>query len=350
MVKKEGEQKKEDASGVPRKVKERLRAKHRAVVLAALQDEMKYVAIKKALTYLKSPLPYDESLYPKSFSIADLGVPREVVKSLVSDGVFVIAYQSNKNTEYNFFDVEIVEEVIEEFDKRLEGEESPVKRYEIPDDFFDDFGIIGYDEIKKILVRSLREGIPANVLLVGPPATAKSLFLMALERLEGSVFIQGGTSTQGGIRDVIMGYLPSILLIDEIDKIRSNYDVTALLTWMWEGRVVSAQSRRAGGVKSVEGRGWVVAAANDVSRLHPALKDRFIPFYLKEYARDEYEKVVFSILVREGVDDEIARFVARETYGLEKSVRQAIQVGRLAGDMSFARYMIEALKKHARST
>ena len=48
--------------------------------------------------------------------------------------------------------------------------------------------IIGYEDIKKIFKMSLISDKPVHILLVGPPASAKTLFMLEFLKLERSYF------------------------------------------------------------------------------------------------------------------------------------------------------------------
>jgi len=53
----------------------------------------------------------------------------------------------------------------------------------LPDDTFED--VIGHDDIKELLTAALLTQRSVHVLLAGPPALAKSLFLWDIERVCG---------------------------------------------------------------------------------------------------------------------------------------------------------------------
>ncbi len=56
-------------------------------------------------------------------------------------------------------------------------------------DLFDN--IIGYDDIKKLFFLSFESQRPIHILLVGPPASAKTLFMLGCMKLERSYFTLG---------------------------------------------------------------------------------------------------------------------------------------------------------------
>jgi Holliday junction DNA helicase RuvB len=49
--------------------------------------------------------------------------------------------------------------------------------------------IYGYDNIKKLFKMALESSHTYSILLTGPPASAKTLFLQSLMKLQGSYFI-----------------------------------------------------------------------------------------------------------------------------------------------------------------
>ncbi len=55
--------------------------------------------------------------------------------------------------------------------------------------------IIGYDNIKKIFSFVVSSQLPVHILLVGPPGSAKTLFLMECMNLQRSYFTLGSHST-----------------------------------------------------------------------------------------------------------------------------------------------------------
>ena len=85
------------------------------------------------------------------------------------------------------------------------------------DDFFD--YIIGYHDVKKFLRMSINTEEPVHILLIGPPASAKTMFIKSMMmKLNNSYFTDGGNSTKAGMLEYIFDNKPKYLLIDEINK------------------------------------------------------------------------------------------------------------------------------------
>ena len=124
------------------------------------------------------------NLYPWSgFEWTDIPAPTSVLNQFVIDELLVTGgprgtYRSRSTTAYKLKDPELVRECLE---KLLEIEEG-TEEGDIPDDLFD--FILGHDQVKNLVWKSINAERPVHVLMVGPPASAKSMFLGELARLD----------------------------------------------------------------------------------------------------------------------------------------------------------------------
>ena len=105
-----------------------------------------------------------------------------------------------------------------------------------------EFGNIkGYDDIKNIVRRALESYENYNLLLCGPPASAKTLFLLGiLECRKGVCF--DGSNTTNRILNVLEEKRPKIICIDELDKMLRQFQ-DKLLNFMESGQVKVYQMR-----------------------------------------------------------------------------------------------------------
>ena len=215
----------------------------------------------------------------------------------------------------------------------------PIKAYEkpqdktltLPDDMFED--IIGHDEVKELLMATLLVEKPVHVLLAGPPALAKSLFLWDIEQVYGeqAKWLVGSATSKAGLWDLVAERKPRILLIDELDKMNTT-DTAALLCLMEGGRLVRAKKGRA---LDTTVHVQVLAATNQVAKLSPELKSRFATRILKPYDAAQYCKVVKGVLIRrEDINPRLAEEIARKLEGKTQDVRDAIRVARLSPQLS----------------
>lgn len=219
---------------------------------------------------------------------------------------------------------------------------SAVSSGKIPADLFD--VIEGFDDIKGFIRIVLRADEPVHILLEGSPGTAKSLFLMEIERL-GATFITAGTATKVGIRDVIFDDLPEILIIDEIEKVGSSGDLSSLLTWMESGRIIITKH----GLKEERhGKGVVFAACNTVKRLPAELLDRFQHFKIKPYTPDQFVRVVTNYLhKRRKVKKSLAKYIAIQVEEYSTSVREAIRISRLAKTKADVDLLLKTIRRYS---
>jgi len=196
----------------------------------------------------------------------------------------------------------------------------------LPDDLFED--IIGHDDVKELLRASLLAEKPVHVLLAGPPALAKTLFLWDIERVAGerAIWLVGSATSKAGLWDLVAERRPQAILIDELDKMNVA-DTAALLSMMEGGRLVRAKKGRE---LDLTNPLWVIAASNRLSMLSPELKSRFAIRQMNPYRRPEYLTVVRGVLVnRENLEDELAEEIAQRLDGLSQDVRDAVRVARL---------------------
>jgi len=76
---------------------------------------------------------------------------------------------------------------------------------------------------------------------------------------------------------------------------------------------------------------WVIAATNDERKLLPAMLDRFLIFRFRGLTKDEYRRLVPSILtVNEGIDLDLARYIADRLADITTDIREAVRIARLA--------------------
>jgi len=208
------------------------------------------------------------------------------------------------------------------------------EKLELPHDVFDD--IVGHEEVKELLIACLRADRVVHVLLTGPPALAKTLFLWDIERAAGerAVWLVGSAISKAGLWDLVADRQPQVLLVDELDKVNAA-DTAALLSMMEGGRLVRAKKGRKLDTR-VEVR--VVAATNVESRLSPELRSRFAIRRLSPYSRGEYQSVVKGVLIRrEGIEPRMAEEIAQSLDGRSQDVRDAVRVARLSPGLGVKR-------------
>src|ERR671933_2435613 len=125
-----------------------------------------------------------------------------------------------------------------------------------------------------MMLRALQSPERAHTLLVGPPACAKSLFMLEIEKyLRSKVyFAEGASTTKAGIqRFIAENPHKEIIIIDEIDKMPIK-DQEGLLTMMERGEFVSTKVRN---TQTVKANIVIFATSNSIDRLSKPLLSRF---------------------------------------------------------------------------
>jgi MoxR-like ATPase len=168
---------------------------------------------------------------------------------------------------------------------------------------------------------------PVHLLLCGPPASAKSLFMRSLTKLERSYAV-GSSSTKSGIFDYLFEFRPRYFIIDELEKMNRK-DQTSLLNLMESGILSELKHNQQ---RSTQLKTWVFASCNGTDKLLPPLLSRFRDMHFKPYTEAEFMEIVVNVLDREGIDMDIAFLIADGVYNRLKSanIRECVRIARLA--------------------
>jgi MoxR-like ATPase len=155
--------------------------------------------------------------------------------------------------------------------------------------------IEGLDDIKEMMLRALESPERAHTLLIGPPACAKSLFMLEIERFMGSkvYFAEGASSTKAGIQKFISeNQEKEVIIIDEIDKMAMK-DQEGLLTMMERAAFTSTKVRN---TKTVKADIAIFATSNSTKRLSKPLLSRFTVLEIPEYPYPEFEAISVRLI------------------------------------------------------
>lgn len=215
------------------------------------------------------------------------------------------------------------------------------KGFSIPEDLFN--SIEGFEDIKRITLKAIRNEKPVHLLYTGVPGSAKTMFLLELFRL-GASYVLGSDTTKSGLADLIFDMEPKILLVDEIDHIGVR-DTSILLSLMQTGIVAETKS---GKTRRIELQTRVFAASN-TTKINPALLSRFLTLYFRPYNRADFLKITENILEKkEGAGPEMARYIAQKVWELPARFadpRQAINIARLADTPEEVDIVIGVIKR-----
>src|ERR687896_1541011 len=155
---------------------------------------------------------------------------------------------------------------------------------------FDD--IYGYDNIKRLFRMALDTIHPTFILLSGPPASAKTLFLQSLIKLQDSYFIDCSNATKSGLVDYIFNNKPKRFLLDELDKL-SRKDQTFLLNLIETGIVSETKYNK---TRKMELKTSVFATSNSVEKIIGPLLSRFFIVKLRAYIYEQFYEITIRLL------------------------------------------------------
>jgi Holliday junction DNA helicase RuvB len=225
----------------------------------------------------------------------------------------------------------------------LATQNSEVAQLEHSDRLFEN--IVGYDDVKKIFTYALNSSLPVHILLVGPPGSAKTLFLMECMKLSRSYFTLGSHSTKAGMLDYLFNNRPRNLIIDEIEYMAIK-DQAALLSLMETG--ILSETKYEKTRKSVM-RTWVFASCNNEKKLLTPLLSRFFVLYFKKYDYPTFEKISNHILSREcNLDSDISTLIASLVWNKLKSrdIRDCMKIGRISKNKDDVYMIVKILKRY----
>ncbi|MGB8027627.1 MAG: AAA family ATPase [Nitrososphaeraceae archaeon] len=214
------------------------------------------------------------------------------------------------------------------------------------DKFFSN--IVGYSDVKKLLLKSIVSKEPVNILLTGPPSSCKTIFLLEiLDALDGTYFMDATSITSAGIIDYLFKHDTKYLLIDEIDKMKAK-DQAALLNAMETG--IICETKLNGKTRQKRLKLWIFATSNDVGRLSNALRSRFMELHLKEYAYEEFMDIVRKLLKkRYSMDENISQKIAYAVWNVmnSKDVREAIKIAKLTKSSGDVDWLVNVKMKYS---
>lgn len=188
--------------------------------------------------------------------------------------------------------------------------------------------IYGLEGMKENLFRALASDRQINVLLVGPPATSKTLFMTTIQEKCNNVFYFDASNTSGAglIEELYNNRRTRLVIIDEIDKLKKN-DISCLLGLLNDGRIVKSlkQTRYDFRIENIK----VFATSNSLVNLSKPVRSRFQEYYLDEYSDEEFLDVV-KFCLHNKLPEEINEMIGMLLIDSDiKDVRTAMGLGNL---------------------
>lgn len=243
-------------------------------------------------------------------------------------------FDSRSKTMYSISDRDyIVDKVDQIYNQYQEGMRTVIHDFpteeELKDkEIFDD--VVGYEDIKFIMRRSMASNDIVNILMSGPPGSAKTVFLMCINKLSDSVYISGKPTTGPGFMDKMFDEEPRYMAIDELDQM-DNSDQEILSEYTETGMVVETKGN--GKTREMRTNTKTFAACNDTGDILDNIENRFVDLHFEPYTHEEFIEVCKHILPKnENKSEEESVKIAEAVWDLDGfgNVRKAIQASRLS--------------------
>jgi holliday junction DNA helicase RuvB len=209
--------------------------------------------------------------------------------------------------------------------------------------------IIGYDHIKRLFQMALDSKEPVHILLSGIPASAKTMFLQSLMKLQNSYFVDGGNATKAGLTDYIFSNRPKYLLIDEIDKMSAK-DQAFLLNLMETGTISETKHRK---TRTAQVKTLVFATSNTIQNVMAPLQSRFFIVKLEPYTYEQFYEITIGLLTsrqKYNVDEEIARATVDAIWNTTKNIRDSVKIGKMAKSVEDVYWLVNSFFNNNQST
>jgi Holliday junction DNA helicase RuvB len=202
--------------------------------------------------------------------------------------------------------------------------------------------IYGCDDIKKLFRMALESNHNCSILLTGPPASAKTLFLQSLIDLKGSYFVDCSNATKSGIVDYVFEQKPKYLLLDELDKL-SRKDQTFLLNLIETGIVSETKYNK---TRKMELKTSVFATNNNIEKIIIPLQSRFLIVNMNAYTYEQFYEIILQLLTSNqyNVDERITMASIEEVWNTTKNVRDCIKIATMAKSVGDTKWLAKFLK------
>ena len=208
--------------------------------------------------------------------------------------------------------------------------------------------VVGYSDIKKLLLKSVVSKEPVHILLTGRPSSSKTVFLLEmLEGLDDTYFIDAVGMSGPGMMEHLFNHNTKYLLIDEIDKLKKN-DQAALLNVMETGIL---SETKVGKTRQKKVNLSIFATSNDVERLSGALRSRFMELHLEEYTYEEFVEIVRRLLKkRYRMKPELSEKIGYAVWNHMKSkdIRDAIKIAKLIKSADDIDWLVDVQLKYGK--
>jgi Holliday junction DNA helicase RuvB len=276
---------------------------------------------------------WGDEYYDAVWESPDVGIHGSQIYQLEMQGFVERVYDTNSGTGYTLVDREKAKEIVDDPYGENADEEIPDRTHDfpseedLPEGLFDD--VIGYDNAKWLMKRALTTDDIVNVLLVGPPGSAKTVFLLCIKELEKAVFVSGKPTSGPGVLNKMFNMEPMYMCIDEFDDM--DKEVQEVLSQHMDTGILD--ETKVGKDRRIKINTNTFGSANSKEPIINQVVDRFAVLEFEPYSYDEFREICVHLLPRrEGSSEEEAKTIAEEVWSMQGKgdVRKAIAIARLS--------------------
>jgi Holliday junction resolvasome RuvABC ATP-dependent DNA helicase subunit len=248
-------------------------------------------------------------------------------------------------------ELEVLTTAVEDFNAQVNEKLGTVTPTPITEEeFFNE--VQGYDDLKKLLGRMVVSKESVHAVLVGPPASGKTMFLLSIQQKMEDVFFIDATNASGaGIVDKLFSRPNTkIIIVDEQEKM-SVKDQNMLLGLLETGKLISTKVRK---TAEMEFNGIkLFATSNHIDLLSKPLRSRLIELHLPEYNFEEFQDIVVKLANdRHDLDGEVGKKIAHVVWNdmKTKDVRDALQLSKLVTSEDDVEIVAKTISKYKAKT
>jgi Holliday junction resolvasome RuvABC ATP-dependent DNA helicase subunit len=189
-----------------------------------------------------------------------------------------------------------------------------------------------------------------HAVLVGPPSSGKTMFLMSIQqKMKDAFFIDGTNASGPGIVEKLFSRPKTrIILADEIEKM-STRDQNMLLNLLETEVLTSTKVKK---TREMEFKGIkLFATSNDIDAISKPLRSRLVELHLPEYSEQDFQNIVVKLACKKfRLDEETAKEISRVVWHeiRTKDVRDAIQLSKLVDNVDDVMIMARTILKYGR--
>lgn len=242
----------------------------------------------------------------RSWEYYTIGASRNDIKRLLDEGLLIVAMKTTVLTKYKLS--EKGRSLVWATSMEREFTKIPATSVLEAMDL-----VVGFDDLKDAIARAVEARRRINFLLEGPPACAKSIMLEGVRSAVPDAYIAFGSRTSAaGLSDALFEFQPSVLLLDEADKM-DNDCYSVLLGLMESGEVLETKSRKSRGIRLET---MVIAACNSSAKMPLEFLSRFaLHAHFPKYTREEFIEVCAGFLTRaESCPSDLAPLIGQLVY------------------------------------